>query len=88
MAIRRKRIDAAFRDNALADLGMMAIIADAETDANAWASTLRVADRFGLTVYDAPYLELAQRRKLPLGSLDRALVAAARSSGVQTLGGQ
>ena len=88
MAIRRKRIDIAFRDKALLELGAMAVLVDGETDAGAWASTLRLADQFGLTVYDAAYLELALRRTLPLASLDRALVAAARSSGVQTLGGQ
>ena len=87
MAIRRKRIDAAFRDNALTELGALAITVDAETDANAWAATLRLSKRFGLTVYDAAYLELAQRRKLPLATLDRALRAAARAAGMETLGG-
>ena len=34
-----------------------------------------LADRFRLTLYDAAYLELAARLGLPLGSLDRDLVA-------------
>ena len=71
MAIRRKRIDAAYRDNALAELATMPITVDAETDAHAWSSTLRLSDRFRLTPYDAVYLELAQRRELPLATLDR-----------------
>jgi hypothetical protein len=45
-------------------------------------STLHLADRFGLTLYDAAYLELAQRRSLPLASLDLALCDAARRLGV------
>ena len=33
----------------------------------------QLADRFRLTAYDAAYLELAQRRKLPLATLDQRL---------------
>ena len=73
MAIRRKRIDGAFRDHALQQLGLLPIVVDAETDAYAWTSTLRLADRFGLTIYDAAYLELAQRRSLILATRDEAM---------------
>ena len=38
-----------------------------------------------LTVYDATYLELALRRRLPLASRDVALNQAARRAGVETL---
>lgn len=86
MAMRRKRIDAAFRDAALTELAAMAISVDGETDIHAWAATLRLSDRFRLTVYDAAYLELARRRKLPLATLDRELRKAARGIGAQTLG--
>lgn len=41
-----------------------------------------LAARHGLTTYDASYLELAQRRRLPLATLDRALLAAMPSAGV------
>lgn len=86
MAIRRKRIDAAFRDTALAELAAMAITVDGETGTHAWTMTLRLSDRFRLTVYDVAYLELAQRRKLPLATLDRELRAAALATGTETLG--
>jgi predicted nucleic acid-binding protein len=72
-AIRRKRISAAYRDESLAALAQLPITVDADTDTHAWTSTLRLAERFGLTVYDACYLELAQRRRLPLATLDKAL---------------
>jgi predicted nucleic acid-binding protein len=35
-----------------------------------------------ITVYDASYLELASRERLPLATLDRQLAAAARREGV------
>ena len=41
-----------------------------------------LAAEHGLTAYDACYLELALRRRLPLATLDRALLAAMRRSGV------
>jgi predicted nucleic acid-binding protein len=39
-----------------------------------------------LTTYDAAYLELAQRRGLPLATLDTDLRAAATAEGVILLG--
>ena len=86
MAIRRKRIDAGYRDRALAALMLMLITIDADTDTYAWSTPLRLAERFALTVYDAAYLELAQRRSLPLATLDEPLRAAAHALGVQLLG--
>jgi predicted nucleic acid-binding protein len=86
MSIRRKRIDPAFRDRALAALGTMEIIVDPDTDNNAWTTTLHLSDRFRLTVYDAAYLELAQRRRLPLASLDQPLRRAAAALGLTVLG--
>jgi predicted nucleic acid-binding protein len=51
-----------------------------------WTATLRLSDRFGLTVYDATYLELAQRRNLPLASIDKALSTAGELLGLAILG--
>jgi len=86
MAMRRGRIDAGFRRAALGDLALLDITTDQHTDSNAWGETLNVADRFQLTVYDAAYLELAQRRSLPLASLDDELCTAAAALGVALLG--
>jgi predicted nucleic acid-binding protein len=85
-AIRRRRITADNRAASLRNLGLHAITTDAETDAQAWTSTLQLADRCGLTLYDAAYLELAQRRHLPLATLDQQLRAAAMAVGVALLG--
>ena len=83
--IRRGRIDTTYRDAALSDLALLDIAVDPDTDRCAWTSTLRLADRFRLTLYDAAYLELAQRRSLPLASLDLALCEAARGLGVDSV---
>jgi predicted nucleic acid-binding protein len=85
MAQRRQRITADFRDAALQDLGALPIIMDAETSARAWHETLRLADAYRLTAYDAAYLELAQRRALPLATLDAEMRVAAHALGITVL---
>jgi predicted nucleic acid-binding protein len=64
----------------------MRIGTDPETDRYAWTTTQRLAERHGLTIYDASYLELAQRLSLPLASLDRALRHAGTAAGIDLLG--
>jgi predicted nucleic acid-binding protein len=46
---------------------------------------LSLAEKFGLTVYDAVYLELATRRQLPLATLDADLRNATQSAGLTLL---
>jgi predicted nucleic acid-binding protein len=86
MGVRRGRHDAAFRDATLADLALLPIHLDSETDRQAWGATVRLAQRHRLTAYDAAYLELAQRRGLPLATLDKQLRDAASAEGVILLG--
>lgn len=86
VSVRRGRHDACFRDSTLADLALLPIQTDLETDRHAWGATARLAERHGLTLYDAAYLELALRRELPLATLDRDLRAAARTEHVRLLG--
>lgn len=85
-AIRRKRITPNYRDQSLSELMHMPIVVDPDTDAYAWTTTLRLAERFALTVYDSTYLELAQRRSLPLATLDSALRTAATTLGITVVG--
>jgi len=85
-AIRRRRITAAYRDVALSALLALPITVDEDTDTYAWSTTLRLSERFGLTVYDAAYLELAQRRNLALATLDADLRRAAEQSDIVCLG--
>jgi predicted nucleic acid-binding protein len=86
MAVRRGRIDTEFRRAALADLAVLDVTIDEKTDAHAWGQTLSLADQFRLTPYDAGYLELAQRRNLPLATLDADLRQAAASLGLRLMG--
>lgn len=46
---------------------------------------IETARRTHLTVYDAAYLELAARRRLPLATLDDKLREAARRAGLQLI---
>ena len=85
-AIRRKRITADYRDRSLIELMHMPIVIDAETNVYAWTTTLRLAERFALTSYDSAYLELAQRRNLPLATLDAELRNAAAVLDIAVLG--
>ena len=86
IGVRRGRHDGTFRDATLEDLALLPIQVDAETDRQAWGATLRLAERHGLTSYDAAYLELARRRGLPLATLDGDLRAAAGSENVALMG--
>ena len=58
-----------------------------EDQADQWAltTTADLAAQLGLTVYDAAYLELAQRSHLALASRDGRLLAAASLCGVATI---
>ena len=58
VGIRRQRHTADFRDRVLSDLSEFPIHVDPEADRQAWGTTARLAQRHGLTVYDAAYLEL------------------------------
>jgi predicted nucleic acid-binding protein len=85
MAERRGRLTAAASAEALADLSTMPIEIDHESFARAWDATYELAIAHRLTLYDAAYLELAQRRALPLASLDGELRAGATAAGIALL---
>ncbi len=76
---RRSRIDTADVERFIRELPKMIADVDDEPDGPA---VMTLARSHRLTVYDAAYLELAARRKLPLCTLDQQLIAAARKTGV------
>jgi predicted nucleic acid-binding protein len=86
VGIRRGRITMENRDGILADLENLPIFIDGETRTHTWSQTLELTDKYGLTIYDATYLELALRLSLPLATLDNELRNAAQSEGVALLG--
>lgn len=85
MAERRRRLTAQQRATLAALLHDLPITLDDETAARAWAETATLAERFALSLYDATYLELAHRRRLPLATLDRPLRTAAATLGLPLL---
>lgn len=69
----------------LEDLEGLEVAIDDQSDRAAFGSTLDLASRHNLTVYDAAYLELARRRALPLATLDVRLRRAAQAEAVVQL---
>lgn len=63
----------------------LGVTQDALTWQMAWRSSFGLARVYGLSVYDASYLELASRKGLPLVTLDASLRAAARKTHVFVL---
>ena len=59
---------------------------DTETADQVWSATIRLAESHRLSVYDAAYLELAQRWKLPLATLNEDLIKSAKAAGTKVLG--
>jgi predicted nucleic acid-binding protein len=85
-AERRRRCDAERRRHLVDFLRGLPVSLDDATAERAWDTTLLLAERHRLTTYDAAYLELALRRRLPLATLDRELRAAGSAMGVELLG--
>ena len=86
MAERRRRISAADSAMFLHLLSTLDIQVDQELLARAFDHLPPLCRSHGLTSYDAAYLELAIRRRLPLASLDDDLRKAASGLGIQVLG--
>ena len=76
---RRGRIFSQQVSDTLADSLALGISMDDQHDES---RLLEIARRYGLTVYDAAYLEVAFRRGLPLATLDHRLREAAEAIGV------
>jgi predicted nucleic acid-binding protein len=86
VAERRGRLERDRRRRLCGFLSALPIALDGETATQAWTTTIGLAERFGLSAYDAAYLELAERLDLPLASLDGDLRRAANALGLVLLG--
>jgi len=85
LAVRKGRIP---REKALAFLGGLAdlpIEGENPSRPQVFVTVRALAGQHQLTSYDAAYLELAVRHKLPIASLDKALSKAALAAGVSTV---
>ena len=81
-AERRKRISAADVGRALTLFHALAVEVDRPAGMQPFNATLPLARLYGLTSYDASYLELALREGMALATLDTRLRAAAKAAGV------
>ena len=71
---RRSRISVQAADAAFAFLSELGLVTDRAAD---WTRVTALSRQFSLTVYDAAYLELADRLDLGLATFDKALISAA-----------
>lgn len=85
MACRKRRISSEQSILLLNELAALPVKVESALSAEQVRTVFALAQRHSLTIYDAAYLELAQRRKLSIATLDRALGVAARAAGVRLL---
>ena len=79
---RRHKLTKAEKQTGLEWLRELPVRIDHDMASLAFTRLAELASAYNLSVYDAVYLELAQRRQLVLGCKDGPLKAAARRSGV------
>ncbi len=86
MVERRGRITRDFRRQAQADLEALSIVVDETNPETTWRRTLAIAEQCNLTTYDASYVELAERSRRPIGTLDGKLRLAAATLNIDIAG--
>jgi len=82
MAVKRRRLESGDPPQVMARIRDQPIQVDSETAIRGWREIPALADAYGLSTYDAAYLELALRLNAPLATLDQDLGRAARKAGV------
>lgn len=83
VAERRGRIPGGGAREALEKVPDLRLVTDQATNLD---TALELAFSHRLSFYDALYLELARRRRLPLGTRDAALARATRAEGLEAMG--
>ena len=83
---RRKLITTAQVTSIMEEFSSWTIEVDSRGVGRVFQQILATARTFGLTTYDAAYLELAMREALPLATVDKDLLKAARAVGIPSLG--
>jgi predicted nucleic acid-binding protein len=82
---RRKLINQAERRRALELLAELPILVDNAPPYTAFHDTFDLAERYGLTIYYATYLEIATRRQAAIATRDGQLHKAAQECGLTVL---
>lgn len=86
VAERKKRISRKQSMNIANAVRKLPLEDDSESLSCGLSHVLDLGRAYGLTAYDAAYLELAMRLGLPLATLDAQLRAAAKAAGVSMFG--
>ena len=82
-AEKRGEIETAEVERFIAQLESLPIQVDSLTAHQAFSRTLSLSRAYKLSSYDAAYLELAIREGLPLATLDKDLIKAAKKADVE-----
>jgi len=82
VAERRGRLTEAGSSLLVGTLRLLQIRVDAQGADPTFGTELRLARRHQISVYDAAYLELAERLALPIATRDKKLAASAHDAGV------
>lgn len=86
IAERKRRINTLQSEEFIAELLKLGLEVDNDASGRAFDHLLPLCRAHQLTSYDAMYLDLAVRRRLPLATLDEPLRKAAKKLGVKLLG--
>lgn len=84
-ARRKKRISEITSASFIDKLSELPIVVDHSTTKRALHTTSMLAAQEHLTIYDAAYLELAMKEKVPLITLDKELIKVAKKLHVPTI---
>ncbi len=82
MGLRRGRIQSGRAELLMDRLSGLPISIEPPLSLQQAKTSLLLAERYRLTIYDSAYLELAKRRGLSLATLDRELIKAASAEGI------
>jgi predicted nucleic acid-binding protein len=80
--VRRRKLTEGDREIALGWLRNLPLRIDHEMASLAFSKLSELASAYGLSVYDAAYLDLVDRRTLPLACVDGPLRKAAKQRGI------
>jgi predicted nucleic acid-binding protein len=82
---KRKRISGRLAQSFLDDLVVLPIELEQVPSDIVFSRIQSLSRKYGLTAYDAAYLDLALERGLPLATLDEDLMRASRTAGIELI---
>jgi predicted nucleic acid-binding protein len=88
VAERRKRLSQADSSHFISLLFELPIIVEQESPERMFSEILALAREYKLSSYDASYLDLTMRKGLPLATVDKNIITAAKRCRVDILSGK